>query len=90
MDNALAGTLQMFQSRAVPWGGINRGPKGNNSKHLSYLPFRKQTVAGTDRICTIFQGIPLARTRSWSPRIRNTLILGLGLRDGPKPALRLP
>src|ERR1700741_2346232 len=41
MDNALAGTLQMFQSRAVPWGGINRGPKRQQLKTFKLFTISK-------------------------------------------------
>src|ERR1700757_3488715 len=46
MDNALAGTLQMFQSRAVPWGGINRGPKRQQLKTFKLFTISKANGRG--------------------------------------------
>src|SRR6266446_5581833 len=44
MDNALAGTLQMFQGRAVPWGDINRGPKIKQLKTFKLFTISKANL----------------------------------------------
>ena len=66
IEDALAGTLRMFQGRAVPLGGINRRPKSNNSQYLSYFAFSKANLDFRPRNrqeCTIFQEIVVARPK---------------------------
>src|SRR5260370_14909470 len=64
IDDVLAGTLQMFQGRAVPWGGINQGQERQQLKTFKLFTLSKSepgpTVPGTDCTWTICHAIALS------------------------------
>src|SRR6516164_4746260 len=77
----LAGTLQMFQGRATPSGGVNRRPKRPITQNISVL-FARRTqnlglgLSAQTGFAPFSRKLP-RRTETSSRRIQNTLILGL-------------
>src|SRR6516164_2370367 len=91
----LAGTLQMFQGRATPSGGVNRRPKRPITQNISVL-FARRTqnlglgLSAQTGFAPFSRKLP-RRTETSSRRIQNTLILGLALTDcttAPDPEIR--